>query len=66
MVKEYTEEFYQVNLRAGYTKDTTEKTTRFMNGLRLEILDEITILSLNNIEEAYQSALKVEEKLIRK
>ena len=44
-VKEYTEEFYRVNLRAGYTDDTPEKTTRYVNGLRLEILDEISILS---------------------
>ena len=28
-VKEYTEEFYWVNLRVGYTKDTPEKTVRF-------------------------------------
>eukprot|EP00253_Pinus_taeda_P002804 PITA_02804 len=40
-VKEYTEEFYRVTLRAGYTKDTTERTARYVNGLRLDILDEI-------------------------
>jgi len=66
IVKEYTEEFYQVNLRVGYTEDTPEKTTRFVNGLRLEILDEISIPSLKTIEEAYQSALKVEENITRK
>lgn len=66
MVKEYTEEFYQVNLRASYTEDTPKNTTRFVNGLRLEILDKISILSLKNIEEAYQSALKAEEKIARK
>lgn len=65
-VKEYTEEVYQVNLRDGYTEDTPEKTTRFVNGLRLEILDEISILSPKTIEEAYQSALKAEEKITRK
>ena len=63
-VKGYTEEFYRVNLRAGYTDDTPEKTAKYMNGLRLEILDEISILSPKFVEEAYQSALKVEEKLI--
>ena len=52
-VKEYTEEFYRVNLRAGYSEDTLEKTTRFVNGLRLEILDDISILSQKIIEEAY-------------
>lgn len=44
-VREYIEEFYRVNLRASYTEDTPEKTTRYVNGLRLEILDEISILS---------------------
>eukprot|EP00253_Pinus_taeda_P036230 PITA_36230 len=65
-VKEYTEEFYQVNLRAGYTEDTTERTARYVNGLRMDILDEISILSPNNTEEAYQSAIKAEEKLNRR
>eukprot|EP00253_Pinus_taeda_P010062 PITA_10062 len=60
MVKEYTEEFYRVNLRVSYTENTPEKTARFVNGLRLEILDEISILSLKTTEEAYQSALKGE------
>jgi len=55
-----------VNLSIGYREDTPEKTARFVNGLRLEILDEISILSLRNIEEAYESALKAEEKLTRK
>eukprot|EP00253_Pinus_taeda_P001971 PITA_01971 len=55
-IKEYTKEFYHVNLRASYTDDTPEKTARYMNGLRLEILDEISILSPRNIEEAFQSA----------
>eukprot|EP00253_Pinus_taeda_P002919 PITA_02919 len=40
-VKEYTEEFYRVNLRAGYTEDTAERTARYVNGLRMGILDEI-------------------------
>eukprot|EP00253_Pinus_taeda_P004479 PITA_04479 len=65
-VKEYTEEFYRVNLRAGYTHETPEKTTRYVNGLRMEILDEISILSPRNIEEAFQSAVKAEEKINRK
>ena len=61
-VREYTEEFYRVNLRAGYIEDTTEKTARYVNGLRLEILDEISIVSPKNIEEEYQSAIKAKEK----
>ena len=66
IVKEYTEEFYRVNLWVGYTDDTPEKTTRYVNGLRLEILDEINILSPRNIEEAFESVVKVEEKINKK
>lgn len=65
-IKEYTEEFYRVNLQAGYTEDNIERTTRYVNGLRMEILDEISILSQNNTEEAYQRAIKLEEKITRR
>eukprot|EP00253_Pinus_taeda_P018878 PITA_18878 len=65
-IKEYTEEFYRVNLRASYTNDTVEKTARYVNGLRMKILDEISILSPKNIEEAFQSVVKAEEKINRK
>lgn len=65
-MKEYTKEFYWVNLRASYMEDTPEKTARFVNGLRLDILDEISILSPRTIDEAYQSSLKAEEKINRK
>eukprot|EP00253_Pinus_taeda_P017958 PITA_17958 len=65
IVKEYTEEFYR-DLRAGYTDDTPEKTARYVNGLRMEILEEISILSPRNIEESFQSDVKAEEKINRK
>eukprot|EP00253_Pinus_taeda_P016313 PITA_16313 len=64
-VREYTKEFYRVNLRAGYTEDTMERTARYVNALRLYVLDEINILSLNNTKETYQSAMKAEEKITR-
>ena len=65
-VKEYTIEFYKVSIRAGKIQDTTEKIARYINGLRMEIQDEISILSPKRVEEAYQMALKAEEKLLRK
>ena len=37
-----------------------------MNGLRMEIQDEISILSPKSVEEAYQMVLKSEEKMMRK
>ena len=65
-VREYTEDFYRVNLRAGYTEDTVERKTKYVNGLILEILDETNILSPKNAEEAYESAMKAEEKITRR
>ena len=65
-VKEYTEEFYKVSIRGGQIQDTAEKIARYMNGLRMEIQDEISMLSHKIVEETYQMALKAEEKLIRK
>jgi hypothetical protein len=65
-VREYTEEFYKVNIRAGYTEDNFEKVARYMNGLRFDIQDEMSLFSPKSVEEAYQCALKVEEKLNRR
>lgn len=65
-VREYTEEFYKVNIRAGYTEDNSEKVARYINGLRFDIQDEMSLLSPKSVEEAYQCTLKVEEKLKRR
>jgi hypothetical protein len=65
-VKEYTEEFYKINIRAGHRESDDEKVARYMNGLRYDIQDEMSMMSLQNVEDAYQMALKAEEKLSRK
>ena len=36
-VREYTEEFYKVNVRAGYEEESAEKAARYVNGLRMDI-----------------------------
>ena len=36
-IREYTEEFYKINIRAGYTEDTFEKVSRYMSGLKFDI-----------------------------
>jgi hypothetical protein len=36
-VKEYTEEFYKLNIRAGHWESDDEKVVRYMNGLRYDI-----------------------------
>jgi hypothetical protein len=65
-VKEYTEEFYRLNIRAGHRESNDEKVARYINGLRYEIQDEISMATIRTVEDAYQLALKAEEKLSRK
>jgi hypothetical protein len=65
-VKEYTEEFYRLNIRAGHRESNDEKVSRYMNGLRYEIQDEMSMMNIQMVEDAYQMDLKVEDKLSRK
>jgi len=65
-VKEYTEEFYRLSIRVGHVEDDVEKVARYINGLRYDIQDEISLLSLKTIEDTYQASLKAEEKILRK
>ena len=44
-VREYTEEFYKVNIRYGHIEDTPERVSRYVNGLRSNIQDELSLLS---------------------
>jgi hypothetical protein len=37
-----------------------------MNGLRYDIQDEMSMVTIRTVEDAYQMALKAEEKLSRK
>ena len=55
-VREYTEEFYMGKLRSSYNEYTSEKTSRYINGLRTNIHDEISMLSPSTMEGDYQYA----------
>jgi hypothetical protein len=65
-VKEYTEEFYRLNIRAGHRERDDEKVARHLNGLRYEIQDELSMVTIRMVEDTYQMDLKVEEKLSHK
>jgi hypothetical protein len=65
-VKEYTKQFYRINIRVGHRESDDEKISRYLNGLRYEIQDEMSMMTIQNVEDAYQIALKAEEKMIRK
>ena len=53
-VREYTEEFYKVNLRAGYVEESAKNDARYFNGLRMDIQEEINMISPRTMKEAYQ------------
>src|ERR1700722_19449500 len=65
-VKEYTEEFYRLNIRAGHRESDDKKVARYLNELRYEIQDELSMVTIRTVEDAYQMDLKAEEKLNRK
>jgi hypothetical protein len=65
IVKEYTEEFYRLNIRIGQREDE-ENIFRYINGLRYEIHDELSMMLVRTMEDAYQFSLKAEDKLARK
>ena len=65
-VKEYTKEFYRLNIITGEWERDEEKVTRYINGLRYEIQDELSMVSVRTVEDAYQFSLKEEDKLARK
>jgi hypothetical protein len=65
-VKEYTEEFYKINIREGHWESDDEKVAIYMNGLRYDIQYDMRMMIIRNVEYSYQMALKVEEKLSQK
>lgn len=62
-MKEYTEALYKLNIRSEHVGDEVEQVARYLNGLRMSIQDELSLIKLQSVEEAYQYVLKVEEKL---
>jgi hypothetical protein len=65
-VKEYTEEIYRINIIVGHHQSDDDKVSRHMNCLRYYIQDEISMVTIRNVEDAYQISLRAEEKLARK
>jgi hypothetical protein len=45
-VKEYTEEFYRINIREGHRESDDEKVARYMNGLRYDIQYEMRMMTI--------------------
>ena len=45
-VKENTEEFYRLKIRAGHRESDDEKVSRYMNGLTYDIQDEMSMMTI--------------------
>jgi hypothetical protein len=54
-----------MNIRTGKRDKDDEKVSRYINVLRYKIQDEISMMTTRIVEDAYQIALKAEEKLAR-
>ena len=65
-VKDYTEEFQKLTIHSRHRELSKEKVARYINGLRFNIQDEVGMLKISSIEDAYQYALSAKEKLKRK
>jgi hypothetical protein len=66
IVKEYTEEFHRLNIKAGHRESDDENFSRYMNVQRYDIQDEMSMVTIQTVKDAYQMALKSEEKLRQK
>lgn len=65
-VMTYTEEFHKLILGAGHHEDEVEKIERYINGLRHSIQDKLSLTTPRSVEECFQLAKRVEEKVERR
>ena len=66
IVKDYIQEYYKLTIWSRHRELSKEKVARYINGLRFNIQDEVGMLNISSIEDAYEYALRDEEKLKRK
>ena len=64
-MKGYTEEFQKLTIWFGHRELSKEKVVRYINGLRFNIQDEVGMLNIYSVEDAYQYALREKHKLKR-
>jgi hypothetical protein len=63
IVEELTNEFYQLSIHLDHQETDEQLAARYMNCLKFSIQDELSMHIVRNMEETYQLALKVEEKI---
>lgn len=62
-MSEYTNEFFKLTIRSERVEEEEETVARYINGLSYAIQDELVIQHMTLVDEAYQLALRVEERL---
>ena len=66
ILKDYTEEFYRLDITSRHVDDEIEKVATNLNGLRSRIQDEMIFVKVDSVEEACQYDLKAEEILAKR
>ena len=66
IVSEYTNEFFKLTIQSEQVEEEEETVARYINGLSYAIQDELVVQHLTSVDEAYQLALRVKEKLSRR
>jgi hypothetical protein len=54
-----------LNIRVGHKENDEEKVYRYINVLRYNIQDDISMMTMSTIEDDYQVTLKEKEKIAR-
>lgn len=63
IMKEYTREFHRLSLRSNLAESESQRVTRYLNGLRTGIQDQVSLQRPYKMSDAYQLALIVEAQL---
>ncbi|KAF8412741.1 hypothetical protein HHK36_000710 [Tetracentron sinense] len=64
-MQDYTAEFNNLSMRVGLNETNEQLTTRYISGLRVAIRNEMRSIRVSNLEDAYQYALRAEERVSR-
>ena len=56
-IQDYTKEFYRLNSRVGCAEQNKENVSHYLSGLRPIIQEELSLVRMTSIEEAYQFSL---------
>ena len=65
-MKNYTKEIYKIQTRSGHHESSKEMIVSYMNVLQFHFRDELSMLKLCLVGNAYRYQLMTEEKLRRK